>query len=108
MLPVEFSLGNLLLPLAATILTILFIIVLSKLSAPKMKEKPTPIGTLPAELEVTHPEPSAPLLGKIDYAKKGCIHGFGCLRGLPKSTQVPEECYACERMVDCLLSKKSM
>jgi len=108
MLPVGFSLGNLLLPLAATILTILFIVVLSKLSAPKTREKPTSIGALPVELEATHLEPLTPLQAKIDYAKKGCIHGFGCLRGLPKSTQVPEECYACERMVDCLLSKKPM
>lgn len=38
---------------------------------------------------------------------KDCPHKFGYLRGLPKNRPIPEECFGCEKIVDCLVNKKS-
>ncbi len=32
-----------------------------------------------------------------------CSHFFGYLRRLPKSAQIPDECYGCRRMVECFV-----
>ncbi|HKZ95299.1 MAG TPA: hypothetical protein VJ249_12090 [Candidatus Bathyarchaeia archaeon] len=37
---------------------------------------------------------------------KDCFHFFGYLGGLPKNTPIPGECFGCEKIVDCLITKK--
>ncbi len=34
-----------------------------------------------------------------------CIHYFGYLRKLPKSTSIPSECLGCRKVVECLTTK---
>lgn len=36
----------------------------------------------------------------------GCPHHFGFLGGLPKNTPIPEECFGCQKIVDCLVTKR--
>jgi len=40
-------------------------------------------------------------------AKGDCLHHFGYLRTFPKNSPIPDECFGCEKIVDCLVSKKS-
>jgi len=35
-----------------------------------------------------------------------CPHHFGYLRTLPLGSSVPEECYSCSRMMQCLFQRK--
>lgn len=37
---------------------------------------------------------------------KDCLHEFGYLHGLPRNTPIPGECFGCQRIVDCLVTKK--
>jgi len=39
--------------------------------------------------------------------KKDCPHHFGYLRTFPKNSPIPDECFDCEKIVDCLVYKKS-
>ena len=32
----------------------------------------------------------------------GCSHFFGYLKEMPKNTSIPEQCYGCPKMVDCI------
>jgi len=41
-----------------------------------------------------------------DSSAKGCYHHFGYLGGLPKNTPIPNECFGCSKIVDCLITKK--
>ena len=33
---------------------------------------------------------------------QGCVHQFGHLRSMPKSTAVPEECFGCPKVLRCM------
>jgi hypothetical protein len=44
------------------------------------------------------------LFGKNDF--EGCKHKFGHLGKLPKSTPIPEECFGCSQILECLVAKK--
>lgn len=37
--------------------------------------------------------------------RKDCIHHFGYLRTFPKNSPIPDECFGCEKIVDCLVAK---
>jgi hypothetical protein len=37
--------------------------------------------------------------------RKDCVHHFGYLRTFPKNSPIPDECFGCERIVDCLVNK---
>jgi len=37
---------------------------------------------------------------------KDCFHFFGYLNNLPRNTPIPGECFGCQRIVDCLVTKK--
>jgi hypothetical protein len=54
---------------------------------------------------VPEPEAISPLSHKSSEEKE-CPHQFGYLKSLPKNTQVPEECFGCQRIVECILNKK--
>lgn len=34
--------------------------------------------------------------------KTKCLHHFGYLAELPKSSSIPEECFFCSKVVDCI------
>ena len=45
------------------------------------------------------------LFGKKDF--EGCAHKFGYLRSLPKNTPIPDECFGCPQILECLVRSKS-
>jgi len=45
------------------------------------------------------------LFGKKDF--EGCTHKFGHLRSLPKNTPIPDECFGCPQILECLVRSKS-
>jgi len=44
--------------------------------------------------------------GLVD-PKKDCIHHFGYLHTFPKNSPIPDECFGCEKIVDCLVNKNT-
>jgi hypothetical protein len=36
--------------------------------------------------------------------RKDCVHHFGYLRTFPKNSPIPDECFGCEKIVDCLVN----
>jgi len=40
------------------------------------------------------------------FEEKDCLHHFGYLSGLPRNTPIPGECFGCQKIVDCLVTKK--
>lgn len=36
---------------------------------------------------------------------KDCLHFFGYLHTFPKNSPIPDECFGCEKIVDCLVTK---
>jgi hypothetical protein len=44
------------------------------------------------------------LFGKKDF--KGCTHKFGYLKNLPKNTPLPDECFGCPQILECLMRPK--
>jgi len=45
------------------------------------------------------------LFGKKDF--EGCAHKFGYLRSLPKNTPIPDECFGCPQILECLMRPKN-
>jgi type IV secretory pathway VirB10-like protein len=45
------------------------------------------------------------LFGKKDFA--GCVHKFGYLKTVPRNTPIPDECFGCPRILECLMQTKS-
>jgi len=100
-----------------------------RIEVPKVTEKPLvavspTIGGAAGASNQTMHEPSAPTLNgsreipktekTVPSAKtetvsfKGdCLHHFGYLRTFPKNSPIPDECFGCEKIVDCLVNKKS-
>ena len=73
------------------------------------QETPAPASTLNESREISRPSERAPTPAKTRFvsAKRDCIHHFGYLRTFPKNSPIPDECFGCEKIVDCLVSKKS-
>ena len=40
------------------------------------------------------------LFGERNF--EGCPHKFGYLRSLPKNTPIPDECFGCSQIIECL------
>jgi type IV secretory pathway VirB10-like protein len=38
---------------------------------------------------------------------KGCSHKFGYLGTLPKNTPIPDECFGCPKILECLMRSKN-
>lgn len=52
-----------------------------------------------------HVEPdSKPFTGQ--NSESDCLHKYGYLKGLPKNRPIPNECFGCSRIVECLAGKK--
>jgi len=45
------------------------------------------------------------LFGKKDF--EGCPHKFGYLKTLPKNTPIPDECFGCPQILECLTPSKN-
>jgi hypothetical protein len=58
----------------------------------------------PVSLPNRTPSPAGNM---FTQARRDCIHHFGYLRAFPKNSPIPDECFGCEKIVDCLVSKKS-
>jgi len=44
------------------------------------------------------------LFGKKNF--EGCTHKFGYLKSLPKNTPLPDECFGCPQILECLMRPK--
>jgi len=44
---------------------------------------------------------------ELTPTRKDCIHHYGYLHSLPKNTPIPDECFGCPKIVDCLVSANS-
>lgn len=45
------------------------------------------------------------LFGKKNF--EGCTHKFGYLKSLPKNTPIPDECFGCPQILECLMRSKN-
>jgi len=61
---------------------------------PKGKE----VKETPKELPETTPH---------EKSQSTCLHHFGYLRSLPKSSSLPDECLGCPKVVKCLTATRS-
>lgn len=60
--------------------------------------------------ETSKPQHKTAPLRKLGFGsnnRRDCLHHFGYLRTFPKNSPIPDECFGCERIVDCLVDKKS-
>ena len=80
---------------------VLFLTVLIKLEAPtefgpgKYPEK---------KLHKKEPEkPKTPPLKHPKTRPSECSHFFGYLKKIPKNSTIPDDCFVCPKMVECLL-----
>lgn len=69
---------------------------------------PTPAPFFRESREVSRqPEKTAtPARAEAFPTRKDCMHQFGYLRTFPKNSPIPDECFGCERIVDCLVNNK--
>jgi len=44
---------------------------------------------------------------ELTPTRKDCIHFYGYLHSLPKNTPIPDECFGCVKIVDCLINPNS-
>jgi hypothetical protein len=86
------------------------------LIAPPLKTSPAPAPirqeTLPpmrSEIREAPKQgkPTAPPKAELTPTRKDCIHFYGYLHSLPKNTPIPDECFGCSKIVDCLISPNS-
>jgi len=98
-----------------------------RIDAPRVTEKPATVispkiesSSLPAKSEtpastITESK-EVPTLEKTvtpkkaetnNSSKRDCLHQFGYLRTLPKNAPIPDECFGCPRVVECLVKAKT-
>jgi len=108
----------------------------ARIEAPSVAEKPlvavspTTVGT-PVQTRQESPTPAPTISESRDFeykislekipkgektvaqaktgpvsSKKDCLHHFGYLRTFPKNSPIPDECFGCEKIVDCLVANK--
>lgn len=70
------------------------------------QEPPTPVRS---EIrETPRQEKAAPSArAELTPTRKDCLHHYGYLHSLPKNTPIPDECFGCPKIVDCLVSANS-
>jgi len=62
--------------------------------------------TIPTAQRIVTPQPSKPVPIPPSASRKDCAHHFGYLRTFPKNSPIPDECFGCEKIVDCLVNNK--
>lgn len=76
-------------------------VVAAKTSAPEMPGESTETLEKPTVAKDLQKLPTAP--SKSFQARPdGCPHFFGYLRKLPKNTPMPDECFSCLKMMECI------
>jgi len=97
----------------------------AKIDAPRVTEKPlvavsptiggssvqakqeTTTPTLSESRETPKPEKTVvPAKTESVSSKRDCLHQFGYLRTLPKNAPIPDECFGCPKIVECLVKAK--
>jgi len=98
----------------------------ARIESPRVMEKPlVAVGpTMGGTSVQTRQEPPAPTLNESRViprppektavqaktgsapSKRDCLHHFGYLRTFPKNSPIPDECFGCEKIVDCLVNNK--
>jgi len=91
----------------------------TKTDVPRVTEKPLlaispTIGgsSIQAKQEIPAPTSSEsreiPKQVKTESAssKRDCLHQFGYLRTFPKNSPIPDECFGCPKIVECLINTK--
>jgi len=74
-------------------------------SAQTKQEIPTP--TRNEGRGVPQPEKIvAPPKTESASSRRDCLHQFGYLRTLPKNAPIPDECFGCTKIVECLVKAK--
>ncbi len=48
-----------------------------------------------------------PVKTELAPTRKDCLHHYGYLHSLPKNAPIPDECFGCPKIVDCLVSSNS-
>jgi len=100
----------------------------AKIEIPRVTEKPLVAvsPTIGGSSTQTEPKPSVPTRiesreiptpkpektgapPKTDFApsRRDCLHQFGYLRTLPKNAPIPDECFGCSKIVECLVNAKT-
>jgi len=74
-------------------------------SAQAKQETPPP--TRSESREIPKPEKTVmPVKTQSASSKGDCLHQFGYLRTLPKNAPIPDECFGCPKIVECLVKAK--
>jgi len=67
-----------------------------------------PAPTFKENRETPRPpeKPVATAKTEASSAVKDCAHHYGYLHTFPKNSPIPDECFGCEKIVDCLVNNK--
>jgi len=77
-------------------------------SIPTDQESKTSILSRPKEVVVSKPPVIvAPKAENNHPSRRDCLHQFGYLRTLPKNAPIPDECFGCLKVVECLVKAKT-
>jgi len=77
-------------------------------SIPTEQENKTLILSRPKEVVVSKPPVIvAPKAENNHPSRRDCLHQFGYLRTLPKNAPIPDECFGCLKVVECLVKAKT-
>jgi len=68
----------------------------------------TPAPTRSESREIPKPEKTVtPAKTDTASSKRDCLHYFGYLRTVPKNAPIPDECFGCPKIVECLVKAKA-
>ena len=68
----------------------------------------TPMPPSSESREIPKPEKTvASTKTESASSKRDCFHQFGYLRTLPKNAPIPDECFGCPKIVECLINTKN-
>jgi len=68
-------------------------------SSPPINEPKEKLSSIIANQELSSKQNAVPLEQKTSTLS--CNHHFGYLKNLPKSTEIPNECYFCTKLIEC-------
>jgi hypothetical protein len=68
---------------------------------------PTPVRIETREIPKQNKTAPTPVKPELTPTRKDCIHFYGYLHSLPKNTPIPDECFGCVKIVDCLINPNS-
>lgn len=78
----------------------------TKQDAPTPALPPAPTFKENREMPKPPQKTAGPPKTEAFSTRKDCLHQFGYLRTFPKNSPIPDECFDCEKIVDCLVNSK--